>query len=88
MRAGGAGAAEEVDVVVLGVDARLLLGAVPDAEVHALVLALGDGHADRDFVGLLFLVQRLDVGELEQLESVQPPLRILHDAALEELARA
>ena len=86
VRAGRPRAAEEVHVVVLGVDARLLLRAVADAEVHALVVALRHRHADRHFVGLLLRVQRLDVGELEQLHAVQPPLRVLHDAALIEIA--
>ena len=44
-------AAEEVEVVVLGVDARLFLGAVPHAEIHALMLALGDRDARRDLSG-------------------------------------
>ena len=72
--------------MIFGVDPCLFLGAVADAEVHALMVALRDRHADRHFLGLLFLVQRLDVGELEQLEPIQPPLRILHHAALEQVA--
>ena len=69
--------------MILGVDARLLFGAVADAEVDALMLAFGDRDAHRHFVGLLLRVQRLDVRELEQLEAVEPPLRVLHHAALD-----
>ena len=87
VRAGRSRAAEEVDVVILGVDARLFLGAVADAEVHPLMVPLRHGDADGNGVRLQFLVQRLDVRELKQLEAVQPPLRVLHDAALIQLAR-
>ena len=74
-------------MVVLGVDARLLLGAVADAEVHALMVAFGDRHADRHVLRLLLRVQRLDVRELKQLQPVEPALRVLHDAAPVEFAR-
>jgi hypothetical protein len=60
--------AEEVQVVILGVDAGLLFGAVADAEVHALMIALRDRDPDRHVVGLLLRVDRFDVRELEQLE--------------------
>ena len=87
VRAGGARAAEEIHMVVFGVDARLFFGAVADAEVDALVLALRDRDARRHFGRLQLLVERLDVGELEQLHAVQPPLGVLHQAAPVEIAR-
>ena len=79
--AGGARAAEEVDVPPVDFDAGPLLGAVAEAEVHLAVLAFGHGDAGRDLGRLLpFLAHRLDVGELEHLERVEPAL------ALEQLA--
>ncbi len=87
VRAGRARAAEEIQVVVFGIDATLLFRAVADAEVHALVIAFRDRHSRRDLVGLQLRILRLDVGELEQLHAVQPPLRILHDASVVEVAR-
>ena len=86
VRAGFTGAAEEVQAVVFGVDARLFLRAVPDAEVHALMRAFGDGDSRRHDVGLLVDVERLDVDELKQRHAVQPPLHVLHAAAAIEIA--
>ena len=84
--AGRSRPAEEVHVVILGVDAGLLFGAVADAEVHALMIALRDRDTDRHVLGLLLRVDRLDVRELEQLEPVEAPLRVLDDAAAVEIA--
>ena len=72
--------------MVFGVHARFLFGAVPDAEVDALVLPFRHRDPDRHFVRLLLRIERLDVDELEQLHPVQPPLRVLHDAAPIEIA--
>jgi hypothetical protein len=59
----------------------LLLGAVADAEVDALMVALRYRHPDRHVLRLLLGVDRLDVRELEQLHPVETALRVLHDAA-------
>src|SRR4029077_4547172 len=84
MRAGRSRAAEEVQVMVLGVDAPLFLGPVADAEIHTLMVALRDGDPHRHLVGLQLGAQRLDVGKLKQLEAVEPALRFLdHAAAIE-----
>ena len=47
MDAGRPGAAEEVQVVVLAVDASVFLRPVANAEVHPLVLAFRHRDADR-----------------------------------------
>ena len=86
VRAGGARAAEKIDVVVLAVDPRLLFRAIADAEVHPLMLAFRHGDARAHFGILAFGVQRLDVDELKQLHGVQAPLRVLHDAAAVQIA--
>src|SRR5690349_4652338 len=81
VRSGLTRAAEEVHVTVLRVHASLLFGPVPDAEVHALMLAFGDGDTDRRLGWLQFRIDRFDVGELEQLQAVEAPLRVLESAA-------
>src|SRR5262245_28575573 len=53
MYAGRPRPAQEVQMVILGIDARLLFRAVADAEVHALVAAFGDGDAHRNLIGLI-----------------------------------
>ena len=70
VRAGRARAAQEIQMVVLAVDAALFFGAVADAEVHPLMIAFGDGNAGRHFARMLLLVERLHVGELKQLQPV------------------
>src|SRR5207244_6122312 len=70
MRAGGPGRAEEVHMMVLGVDARLFFSAPADAEVDPLMLPFGYGDFCRDLRRLLLRVQWFNVGELEQLHAV------------------
>ncbi len=85
MCAGGASAAEKIDVVILAVDARFFFRAIADAEVHPLMLALRHGHA-RAHLGILpFGVQHFDVDELKQLHAIEAPLRVLYDAAAVQL---
>ena len=72
--AGAARAAEEIQVMVFRIDAALFFRAVADAEIHPLVIAFGDGDARRHFGRLALGVHRFDVGKLEQLQPVQPPL--------------
>jgi hypothetical protein len=81
------GAAEKVHVVILRVHPRFFFGAIADAEIDPLVIAFSDRHPDRDVFGLLVGVLRFHVGELKQLETVEPPLRVLHLAAVEQLSR-
>src|SRR5919201_6016047 len=81
VRAGRSRAAEEIQMVILGVDAPFLLRPVPDAEVHAVVAPFRDGDARRDVLRLQLGIHRLDVRELKQLETVQTPLRLLHETA-------
>ena len=87
MRTGGPRAAQEVHVVVLAVHTGVLLGAVADAEIHALMASFGNADARVHVGPLLLRVHGLDVDELEQFHLVQPPLRLLHDAAPIEIAR-
>src|SRR5439155_26312747 len=55
---------------------------------QAPMLPFGDGHLRRNLGELLRLILfRLDVGELEQLDAVQRPLRLAHLAAREHVAR-
>ena len=87
--AGGARAAEEVDVAPVGFHAGALLGAVAEAEVHLAVLAFGDGDARGNLGRLLpFLANRLDVGELEDLERVELALALEQLALTEQVAAA
>ena len=74
-------------MAVLSVDARLFFGAVADAEVHPLVLSLRHRDARRHIRRLQLLVERLDVGELEQLHAVQPPLGVLDEGPAIQIAR-
>jgi hypothetical protein len=85
--AGGARAAEEVHVAPVGLDAPLLLGAVPDAEVHLPVLSLGDGDTRRNLRGFCpFGTHRFDVCELEDFERIKIPLALEEFALPEQLA--
>ena len=86
MRARAAGGAEEIQTVIFGVDARLLFGAVADAEVHAVVRSLGDGDLHRHFGRLPLERDRFDVDELKQRHAVQTPLRVLDLAPLVDVA--
>ena len=72
--------------MVLRVDARFLVRAVPHAKAHALVIPFRDRHARRHVRGLLIHVPRLDSRELKKLHAVQPALRVLHEAALIQVA--
>src|SRR5262249_686226 len=80
--AGGSGPAEEVQVVILRIDASFLFGAVSQAKVHALMLTLRYRDARRHFARLFTLIELFYRGELKQLQPVQPPLRFLNPAAL------
>ena len=79
-------APEKIHVVVLALDPRLFFRAVADAEVYPLMLAFRDGDARAHLGIVAFGIQRFDVDELKQLHSIQPPLRILHDAAAVQVA--
>src|SRR5438876_801112 len=80
-------ATEEVEMVPADARARLLLGAVPDAERHALMLGLSNRHARRYLEGLLVAVLGgLDVRELEELHAIQLALALAHLAAPEQIA--
>ena len=82
-------AAEEIDVAPVGFHAGALLGAVAEAEVHLAVLAFGHGDARRDLGRLLpCLANRLDVGELEDLERIEPALALEQLALAEQVAAA
>src|SRR6516164_11097870 len=87
MDAGRPCPAEEVDVVIFRLGAGLFFGAVADTKIYPIVAALGDGYLRRHVLRLLFLLQRLDVDELEQLHAVQPALRRLQGASPEQIAR-
>src|SRR5205814_7173193 len=87
MRASRPSPAAKIQMMVLAVDPRLLLRAVPDAEIDPLMVPFGDGHPRRNFRRLLLRIQRFDVDELKELHPIEAPLRILYDAALIELAR-
>src|SRR5207248_5957070 len=78
---------EEIHMMVLAVDARLLLRAVADAEVHALMVAFGDRDARRHLRRLLLLIERFDGRKLKERHAVQAALRLLHEAALVQVAR-
>ena len=80
-------AAQEVHVPVLGVDARLLLAPVADAELGPLVVAFGNGHPRRHLVRLLVHFRRLHRDELEQLHPIQTALRLLDQTAAIQIAR-
>ena len=80
VRARFARAAQEVEAVIFGVDARLFFRAVADTEVHTLVRALGDGDPRRHDVGLLLDVHGLHVDELKERHAVQLSLQVLHPA--------
>ena len=82
-------AAEEIDVAPVGFDTGALLGPVAEAEIHLAVLAFGHGDARGNLGGLFrFLANRLDVGELEDLERVEPALALEQLALAEQVAAA
>jgi hypothetical protein len=74
-------------MVILRVGARVLFGPVADAESETVMLAFGNSHARRHLEGLLFRIYRRDRGELEELHAVEPPLRVLDEAAPIQVAR-
>src|SRR4029079_2192396 len=57
--AGAARTAEEIELVVLRINARLFFRAVAVAEVDTLMVALGDGDAHRNLIELLLGRRRL-----------------------------
>ena len=73
-------------MAIFHVAARVLLRAVADAEVDALMLPFGDHHPRRHFVRLLRDLERLDRHELKQLHPVETALRVLNQTAPVELA--
>jgi hypothetical protein len=68
--------------------AKLLLRAVADAGLEPAVLSFSDRDANRYFlVHQHRFLERLDVGKLEQLESVEPALALAQLAPREPIAR-
>ena len=61
-------------MVVFPVRTPLLFGAVSEAEIHALMIAFGHGHPCWHIGRLQLGIDRLDVRELEELQSVQAAL--------------
>src|SRR5436190_318623 len=78
---------EKVHVMIGGVNTPLLLRAVTNSEIDALMPAFNDGDFRPDFRLLRFWIQRLDVDELKQFHAVQPPLRFLNGAPAIQFAR-
>src|SRR4029453_1097340 len=86
--AGGACAAGECHVPPVDLDATFFFAAVPNAEIDLPVFSLGHGHTRWHIDGLLVGTQRLHVGEVEELRTVEFALTLLQRTLPEQLAGA